>query len=126
MELKFGDYEIRPSEFLASRTEKGFITSNMPGRYDLVKWYNHEPMEVVDLKTGAKKIKTRSCYVIANLEWIKEKDPYFKFSSCGDRFLEACIKNHDDERPVEWERLCDWIMAVEKVLSYIMTSTEND
>lgn len=126
MELKFGDYEIRPSEFLTSRTEKGFITSNMPGRYELVKWYNHKPMEVVDLKTGAKKIKTRSCYVVANLEWIKEKDPYFKFSSCGDRFLEACIKNHDDERPVEWERLCDWIMGVEKVLSYIMTSTEND
>ena len=37
MELKFGDYEIRPSEFLTSRTEKGFITSNMPGHYELVK-----------------------------------------------------------------------------------------
>ena len=65
MELKFGDYEIRPSEFLASRTEKGFITSNMPGHYELVKWYNHKPMEVVDLKTGAKKIKTRSCFASA-------------------------------------------------------------
>ena len=66
---------------------------------------DHDALEVIDLKTGAKKIKTRSCYVIANLEWIKGKDPYFKFSSCGDRFLEACIKNHDDERPVEWENV---------------------
>lgn len=124
MELKFGDYEIRPSDFLVIK-EKSFGTKQVPGRYDLLKWYNHEPTEVTDIKTGIKKTKTRSCFVIATFEWIEGKDPYFKFSSCGNRFLEACIDNAKSSHPIEWDKLCDWIIGVEKILTYAMRTVES-
>ena len=61
-----------------------------PYKFDLVKWEDHEPYEVLDLKTGEKKISSRHCFVIATLIW--DRSEYtFDFESCGLRYLEHRI-----------------------------------
>lgn len=57
-----------------------------PYEFDLVKWRDCKPTEVVDLKTGKKKIQTRYCYSIGRLTWNREEGG-FEFSSCGLRYL---------------------------------------
>ena len=61
-----------------------------PFKFSLVKWYDHEPMEVTDWVTGEKKISTRACFVIGTLIW-NDKGHYFNFESCGLRYLEERI-----------------------------------
>ena len=58
-----------------------------PYKFDLVKWEDHEPYEVIDGYTGEKKISTRSCFSIGTLEW-NTKMGRFNFNSCGTRYLE--------------------------------------
>ena len=58
-----------------------------PHKFDLVKWEDHEPYEVIDWVTGEKRMSTRSCFSIGFLTWdTKEHD--FDFESCGLRYLE--------------------------------------
>lgn len=57
-----------------------------PHKFSLIKWYEHEPYEAIDLYTGEKVIKTRTCYTIATLTW-DEKEEWFEFESCGLRYL---------------------------------------
>ena len=59
-------------------------------KFDLVKWVNHEPCEVIDAYTGKKKISNRYCFTIATLIW-DEKELGFNFESCGTRYLEYRI-----------------------------------
>lgn len=61
-----------------------------PHKFDLVKWEDHEPYEVIDFYTGKKKISTRSCFTIATLFW-NAKESGFEFESCGLRYLERRI-----------------------------------
>ena len=61
-----------------------------PYKFDLVKWEDHEPYEVIDLYTGKKKMSTRSCFSIGFLKW-DSKEPGFEFESCGLRYLEYRI-----------------------------------
>lgn len=79
---KWNDFEIRPPTYLDGHFE--------PKQFDLVKWCNQEPIEVIDLKTGEKKISTRYCFSIGSLNW-DEHEKYFEFESVGLRFLENYV-----------------------------------
>lgn len=61
-----------------------------PYKFDLIKWENHEPLEVIDLHTGKKRTQTRNCFTVATLIW-DEYEHYFEFESCGLRYLEHRI-----------------------------------
>ena len=61
-----------------------------PYEFDLIKWEDTEPHEVIDWYTGEKKISTRFCFSIATLKWNK-KEPGFDFESVGLRYLEHRI-----------------------------------
>ena len=75
----WGDFEFRKPVFVDGR--------DCPNEYDLVKWVHTEPREVIDGRTGKKKISTEYCYSIGKLVWDIDGQ-YFKFSSQGMRFLE--------------------------------------
>lgn len=73
------DFAFRPPVYFDGHIE--------PDIYDLVKYENHKPYKVMDLRTGEYKISTRSCFSIGFMKWNpKEKD--FEFESCGLRYLE--------------------------------------
>ena len=73
-------------------------------RFDVVKWEDHEPYEVTDLKTGEKKISTRNCYSVAVLIY-NPKEPGFELGSVGLRWLEE----HPDEEVENWIiKWCDY------------------
>lgn len=57
-----------------------------PYEFDLVKWKECEPKEVIDFITGEKKIQTRYCYSIGKLVWNKNEEA-FTFESIGLRYL---------------------------------------
>lgn len=77
--IRFKNFEIRPTAFLDGHID--------PTKFDVVKWYDHEPWEAINLRTGKKETSTRSCYSIAHIYW-DEKEPCWEFSSVGTRFLE--------------------------------------
>lgn len=56
--------------------------------FDIVKWEQHDPIEVIDMKTGEKKMSTENCYVVARLVW-DSNEPWFDFKSIGTRWLEC-------------------------------------
>lgn len=84
--MMFKDFEIRQSTTLDGAT--------IPGRYELIKWYDHEPMEVTSMRTGEKKMSTRSCYVVAWLVW-DAKEPCWDISSVGLRLVEDWVDGLD-------------------------------
>ena len=57
-----------------------------PHKFDLVKWVEHEPYEVLDFYTGEKIMSTKHCYTVGMLVW-DDKEPGFTFESCGLRYL---------------------------------------
>ena len=71
--MKFKDFEIRPVKSL-----EGVID---PKRFELVKWYDHEPY------IHGESTSTRSCFVVAWLEW-NDKEPCFELKSVGLRLVE--------------------------------------
>ena len=71
--MKFKDFEIRPVKSL-----DGVID---PKRFELVKWYDHEPY------IHGESTSTRSCFVVAWLEW-NDKEPCFELKSVGLRLVE--------------------------------------
>ena len=83
----WNDFQIREPVYL--------LGNSKPYEYDVVKWQEHNPIEVVDLRTGEKRISTRSCFTIATLTW-DEKEPCFEFESCGLRYLENRIDGLED------------------------------
>ena len=76
---KWKDYEIRMPIYL-----DGHKNYN---DYDVIKWEQCEPREVLDWSTGKKKIQTKCCFTIGTLHW-DSKERWFKFESCGLRYLE--------------------------------------
>lgn len=66
----------------------GFEPKYETPRFDVVKWYQHEPIDAVDLTTGQKKTSTESCFVVARLVW-DAHEPGFDFESIGTRWLEC-------------------------------------
>ena len=60
-----------------------------PIKYDIVKWYKlDEPIEVIDSRTGEKKMQDEFCYSVAFLEW-NEHEPCFELRGVGIRLLES-------------------------------------
>ncbi len=71
--MKFKDFEIRPVKSL-----DGVIYTK---RFELVKWYDHEPY------VHGESTSTRSCFVVAWLEW-NDKEPCFELKSVGLRLVQ--------------------------------------
>lgn len=78
--MQFKDFEIRPVKSL-----DGVID---PKRFELVKWYEHEPY------VHGGNTSTRSCYVIAWLEW-NDKEPCFELASVGLRLVKNWVDGID-------------------------------
>ena len=78
--MKFKDFEIRPVKSL-----DGVID---PKRFELVKWYDHEPY------IHGESTSTRSCFVVAWLEW-NDKEPCFELTSVGLRLVENWVDGLD-------------------------------
>ena len=77
--MKFKDFEIR-----LVKSIDGVIN---PKRFELVKWYDHEPTPVTNMRTGKVENSTRSCFVVAWLEW-DAKESCFELTSVGLRLVE--------------------------------------
>ena len=71
--MKFKDFEIRPVKSL-----DGVID---PKRFELVKWYDHEPY------IHGESTSTRSCFVVAWLE-LNDKELGVELTSVGLRLVE--------------------------------------
>ena len=78
--MRFKDFEIRPVKSL-----DGVID---PKRFELVKWYDHEPY------IHGESTSTRSCFVVAWLEW-NDKEPCFGLVSVGLRLVENWVEGLD-------------------------------
>lgn len=78
--MKFKDFEIRPVKSL-----DGVID---PKRFELVKWYDHEPY------VHGESTSTRSCFVVAWLEW-NAKEPCFELTSVGLRLVKNWAEGLD-------------------------------
>ena len=74
-------------QFIAPRYLDGHFD---PYKFDLVKWVNCNPHEVIDLYTGKNKISTRYCFTVATLI-LDKREQWFRFESCGLRYLEYRI-----------------------------------
>ena len=91
--LRFKDFEIRPTCYLDGHTD--------PKHWDVVKWCKRdEPVEVLDLRTGKKRMSDKFCFSVASMCW-NEKEPCWEFESVGTRFLE----NYE-------EGLCEFVLKV--------------
>lgn len=78
--MKFKDFEIRPVKSL-----DGVIDTR---RFELVKWYDHEPY------IHGESTSTRSCFVVAWLEW-NDKELGFELTSVGLRLVENWVDGLD-------------------------------
>lgn len=78
--MQFKDFEIRPVKSL-----DGVID---PKRFELVKWYDHEPY------VHGESTSTRSCFVVAWLEW-NDKEPCFELVSVGLRLVKNWAEGLD-------------------------------
>ena len=80
--MKFKDFAIRPV-----KSRDGVIDTK---RFELVKWYDHEPTPVTNMRTGKVENSTRSCFVVAWLEW-HDKEPCFELASVGLRLVKNWV-----------------------------------
>lgn len=78
--MKFKDFEIRPV-----KSPDGVIDTK---RFELVKWYDHEPY------IHGESTSTRSCFVVAWLEW-NDKEPCFELKSVGLRLVKDWVDGLD-------------------------------
>lgn len=69
--------------------------------YDIVKWVQTEPREVIDGRTGEKKISTEYCYTVGWLKW-DAKEEMFDFQSCGLRWLGVNASEAANKRIIEF------------------------
>ena len=84
---EWNGFQIRQPTYLDGHFE--------PHKFDLVKWKEHEPIEVVDAYTGEKKMSTRSCFSIGLLTW-DSKGETFGFESVGLRYLQYRINGLEE------------------------------
>lgn len=78
--MQFKDFEIRPVKSL-----NGVID---PKRFELVKWYDHEPY------IHGTSTSTHSCYTVAWLEY-NNKDGFWNLRSVGPRLMEDWVDGLD-------------------------------
>ena len=81
-------YQIRDVVYM------GRPPKDAPVMFDIVKWYQCEPNEVMSMEMNSrgtydmkKKIVTEYCYSVAVLEW-NAHESWFDFKSVGTRWLE--------------------------------------
>ena len=96
--MQFKDFEIRPVKSL-----DGVID---PKRFELVKWYDHEPY------VHGESTSTRSCFVVAWLEW-NDKEPCFELVSVGLRLVENWADGLD-KFIVKWCEMAEVCMEEDK------------
>ena len=98
----WNDFQFRPPSYLDRHFE--------PHKFDLVKWvYREEPVEVIDLRTGEKRMSDKYCFSVASLNWDR-KEGWFNFKSVGTRYLEHRIDGLE-----EW--ILEFCEMMEKELS---------
>ena len=78
--MQFKDFEIRPVKSI-----DGVID---PNRFELVKWYDHEPY------IHGESTSTRSCFVVVWLEW-NDKEPCYELTSVGLRLVKNWVDGLD-------------------------------
>ena len=84
-----GAYTERVDGFqIRDVTYLGDPPQDRPIMFDIVKWAQTEPHEVMDLRTGKPKVSAEHCYSVARLVW-NQREPCFEFQSIGMRWLEA-------------------------------------
>lgn len=93
--MKFKDFEIGPVKSL-----DGVID---PKRFELVKWYDHEPY------IHGESTSTRSCFVVAWLEW-NDKEPCFELKSVGLRLVENWVDGLD-QFIIKWCEMAEVCMG---------------
>ena len=96
--MQFKDFEIRPVKSL-----DGVID---PKRFELVKWYDHEPY------IHGESTSTRSCFVVAWLEW-NDKEPCFELVSVGLRLVENWADGLD-KFIIKWCEMAEVCMEEDK------------
>ena len=96
--MQFNDFEIRPVKSL-----DGVID---PKRFELVKWYDHEPY------VHGESTSTRSCFVVAWLEW-NAKEPCFELKSVGLRLVENWVDGLD-QFIIKWCEMAEVCMGEEE------------
>lgn len=96
--MQFKDFEIRPVKSL-----DGVID---PKRFELVKWYDHEPY------IHGESTSTRSCFVVAWLEW-NAKEPCFELTSVGLRLVENWADGLD-KFIIKWCEMAEVCMEEDK------------
>ena len=96
--MQFKDFEIRPVKSL-----DGVID---PKRFELVKWYDHEPY------VHGESTSTRSCFVVAWLEW-NDKEPCFELVSVGLRLVENWVDGLD-QFIIKWCEMAEVCMEEDK------------
>ena len=96
--MQFNDFEIRPVKSL-----DGVID---PKRFELVKWYDHEPY------VHGESTSTRSCFVVAWLEW-NAKEPCFELKSVGLRMVENWVDGLD-QFIIKWCEMAEVCMGEEE------------
>lgn len=96
--MQFKDFEIRPVKSL-----DGVID---PRRFELVKWYDHEPY------VHGENTSTRSCYVVAWLEW-NDKEPCFELVSVGLRLVKNWVDGLD-KFIIRWCEMAEVCMEEDK------------
>lgn len=96
--MQFKDFEIRPVKSL-----DGVID---PKRFELVKWYDHEPY------VHGESTSTRSCFVVAWLEW-NDKEPCFELTSVGLRLVENWADGLD-KFIIKWCEMAEVCMEEDK------------
>lgn len=96
--MQFKDFEIRPVKSL-----DGVID---PKRFELVKWYDHEPY------VHGESTSTRSCFVVAWLEW-NAKEPCFELVSVGLRLVKNWVDGLD-KFIIRWCEMAEVCMEEDK------------
>ena len=96
--MKFKDFEIRPVKSL-----DGVIYTK---RFELVKWYDHEPY------VHGESTSTRNCFVVAWLEW-NDKEPCFELTSVGLRLVKNWADGLD-KFIIKWCEMAEVCMEEDK------------
>lgn len=96
--MQFKDFEIRPVKSI-----DGVID---PKRFELVKWYDHEPY------VHGESTSTRSCFVVAWLEW-NDKEPCFELVSVGLRLVKNWVDGLD-KFIIKWCEMAEVCMEEDK------------
>lgn len=96
--MKFKDFEIRPVKSIDGVTDSK--------RFELVKWYDHEPY------VHGESTSTRSCFVVAWMEW-NAKEPCFELTSVGLRLVENWVDGLD-KFIIKWCEMAEVCMEEDK------------